>query len=52
LVLDKTFIFADAITMDGQDIDVNAINAEIDRQFEPVWKSILFNPALSQAALP
>jgi hypothetical protein len=52
LVMDKSFIVADAITMEGQDIDVKAINAEIDRQFEPVWKSIVFNPALSQAALP
>lgn len=52
LVMDKSFVIADAITMDGQDIDIKAIHAEIDRQFEPVWKSILFNPALSQAALP
>lgn len=51
-VMDKSYVVPDAVTVDGYEVDIKAINDEIDRQFEPVWKSILFNPALSQTPLP
>lgn len=51
-VMDKSYVVPDALTADGQEVDVKAMNDEVDRQFENVWKSIVFNPALSQAPLP
>lgn len=51
-VMDKSYVVADAATTNGHEVDLKAINSEIDRQFEPVWKSIVFNRALSQTVLP
>lgn len=52
LVMEKSYVVPDAATTNGHEVDIKAINDEIDRQFEPVWKSIVFNPALSQTVLP
>lgn len=52
LWMDKTIIVADAAEAAGYSVDIHALNDEIDRRFESVWQSILFNPKLSQAPLP
>lgn len=49
--MDKSIIVADAAEAAGYSVDVSALNDEIDRRFESVWESILFNPSLSQAPL-
>lgn len=36
----------------GITVDIEALHAQTERQFERVWKTIEFNPALSQAPLP
>lgn len=52
IVVDMTYTVLDAAEPAGVSVDIQALHARTERQFERVWQSLHFNPALSQAPLP